>query len=210
MRHITYIIAIAILATLTACGSMLAPIKTPEVKQYTLNTPSSKTLTSRSTNKSILIPRPIANPGYETDKMIYSTTRHQLRSFAENRWTAPPADMLQSLIVQSLMNSRYFHAVAPTPSTGDTDFRLDTRLLRLKQEFTQGQPSRIKMAIFAELVNTETNKIIATKRFAATVIAPENNPYSGVIAANQATRQLLTQLTSFTARSIRCNCQPKT
>jgi len=56
------------------------------------------------------------------------------------------------------------------------------------------------MIVDAQIVNTKNSKVVATKRFKSSVKANQNNPYGGVVAANQATKEILNQLIDFCLR----------
>jgi len=183
---------------LTACGSLLKPLKTQPLQVYALSSVSHKRYGSKI-NRTLLVAKPTATPGYQTKNMIYVMRRYELRSFTRNRWAAPPADMLQPLLVQSLRHTGHFRAVVSVPHAGLTDFHLDVHLLMLEQQFS-GRSSRVKMVLLATITDDSTHKVIASKTFSAVVNAPGDNPYSGVVAANQATQQTMQAIARFCVR----------
>lgn len=150
--------------------------------------------------KSIVVSQPSAAAGYEDTSMQYMQQNYKIGTFAKNEWLAPPAEMLQPLLVQSLKNTGYFRAVTPAPFAGITNLRLDTQLVKLQQNFVT-KPSHIEFVIQATLVNAHKSTLIASQRFTAQVNAPADNPYGGVIAANIACQQLMEQIAAFTVRA---------
>src|SRR4029077_11573392 len=114
-------------------------------------------------------------------------------AFAKHQWIAPPALLLQPLIVQSLRDTGYFRAVIASPQVALTDWRLDTQLFTLRQDFFPSN-SQICLILQAQVVNARTNKVIAQRQFVAIVNAPQRTPEGGVTAANEATQQVLQQL----------------
>ena len=187
---------IIILSTLLSACGLTRPAKIPVQSKYTLSKPSTAVIARRS-HATLLINRPIASSGYERSDMIYVlNNRTQLKSFANNRWVAPPAQLLQPLLVQSFANSGLFRAVVASPFGGRTTYRIDTHLLKLQQQFS-GDNSQVMMTVQVTLVKNSSNTIIASRRFTTTAKAPQNNPYGGVIAANVATKRLLTQVVRY-------------
>lgn len=149
----------------------------------------------------IMVAEPTVQPGYDTDQIIYLECPYELKAFSRNRWVAPPNTMLTSLIAQSLRNTSYFKAVVTAPYAGQTQYRLETRLLKLQQEFFC-RPSRVRMTMQALLIDTNCHQAVCERVFEVVVIAPKNNPYGGVVAANSATACILEQITDFVIYSI--------
>ena len=144
----------------------------------------------------LFIQEPTAQPGYDTDQIVYQNCPYQLKFYSRNRWVAPPHEMLTSLISQSLRNTCFFQAVVTAPFVGDTHYHLESRLIKLQQEFFCC-PSKVRMIMHFVLVDTHRHEAIGEKVFEVLVLAPKNNPYSGVIAANKATSIILNQVVDF-------------
>lgn len=156
------------------------------------------------TCKTILVANTQAQPGYETDQIIYVKCPYELKAFSQNRWVAPPHEMLTSLIAQSLRNTGYFKAVPTSPFAGITNYRLESRLLKLQQEF-MCCPSHVRMMLHVLVIDNATNKALGERVFEAVILAPQNNPYSGVLAANLATKEILDQVADFVIATIECH-----
>ena len=184
------------LLLLTAC-SVFNPVN-PNVNTYTLESVSTKTFDVASAGEggTLLVLIPTAVPGYQSRQMIYVEQPYQLQAYTRNEWIAPPTQMLQPLIEESLRNTGYFHTVVGQPFTGASDVRLEVELLKLQQEFMY-EPSEVLLEIRAILVNSKTNQVVTSKILSAEVPTSANNPRAGVAAANQATRMILEQLAKF-------------
>lgn len=188
-----------LLSFLVSACSLLFPATPYNPTLYTLNT-SVPTQPKTKVNGSTLLVLPvIANQEIDNSRMAYVLQSDQIAYFAKNRWAAPPAEMLQPLIVQALSNTGYYAAVIPSPFTGSVDLRLYTQLQKLQQDFTT-QPSQIEMSLSAQIVASATGRVLGSKQFYVVVPAPGNNPESGAQAANIATATILQQLAQFSAR----------
>lgn len=195
-------IVILVLLSLMFTGC-LSPVKTLPVATYmisSLQLPSNPIRTA--SHASLLVSMPSSNPGYESSKMVYVEIPFNLRAFAENKWVAPPAQMLLPILAQSIRNRGYFRAVVTPPFVGLTHYRLSTDLITLQQEFFQ-PTSEVRLVIQATLVNQDTGKVVASQRFAVLEPAPANNPYSGVLATNRAVTEIAQKISHFVINSIK-------
>lgn len=189
---IRLIFACSFFSLLLACS----PVKVKQSNNYTLSSASKQKLSAKTSHQSILVTQPTAAAGFQTNQMIYMRQPYLLNSFTNNQWIAPPADMLLPVIRESLQNSGYFYAVVSMPFSGKTSLRLDTNITVLQQNFFT-LPSEIVMGLNATLVDNLREHVIASKRFKVVLAAPKNNPYGGVVAANQATQRIMHDLAAF-------------
>ncbi|KTD64412.1 ABC-type transport auxiliary lipoprotein family protein [Legionella spiritensis] len=187
------IILLALASTLLGGCS---PVKSVVTNQYKLSAYSAKKLANHQSSVSILVNAPEAVGGYQTEQMLYMEKPFEISSFAYNAWANPPADMLFPLIMQSLQRSGYFYAVASSPTSEKTDYRLDTQLIELQQNFLQ-KPSTIHFIAKIVLTHLDDNRVIASRIISLRIPCPRESPYGGVLAANQATLSFTNQLTEF-------------
>jgi cholesterol transport system auxiliary component len=195
-KYLALALLMLTLISLTGCA-----VNT-NVNKYTLNPTCIKFhCCAAATNTSILVANMVAQPGYDTSQMVYVDRPYQIKTFSRNSWIAPPQQLLTSLLAQNLRNSCYFRTVVTSPFAGITQFRLESRLLKLQQEFLCC-PSQVKLVLQVILIDNDANRAIADKTFIATCLAPNDNPYGGVIAANRATQQILNQVTNFVIANV--------
>ncbi|MCX7124829.1 MAG: ABC-type transport auxiliary lipoprotein family protein, partial [Gammaproteobacteria bacterium] len=169
--------------------------------QWPKNTVNAAASQHSVSHKTLLVTTPIASPGYVSSRMIYVMIPYQLRSFSNHAWIAPPADLLLPLIANRLRANHYFKAVVTTPFSGAANIELNTQLLTLQQEFLQPQ-SVVRLTMEATLLDTASGHVIASHVFTAVVSAPGNNPYSGVLATNQAAHNVVSQIAKFVVNSV--------
>jgi cholesterol transport system auxiliary component len=186
------------LTLLSACSA----IKNPVTHQYQLNAFSSEKIASAPTHTTLLITPTEAVNGYQTEQMHYSTQQYSLNNFVKNSWFSPPATMFYPLLIQSIQHSGYFHAISSGSYNSKTDYRLDTQLLKIQQNFIT-KPSVLELKIKVVLSHVDDNKIIASKIFSQYIQCPEDSPYGGVVAANQASEKLTHDITHFLIHHVR-------
>ena len=177
---------------LTACS----PIKNSVNNQYKLETFSAKKITATHTSLSILVSQPDAIPGYQTEQMLYIDKPFELSNFAHSAWISSPANMLYPLITQSLEHSHYFYAVASGPDADKTDYRLDTQIIELQQNFLT-KPSVVELVANVVLTHIADNRIVSSRIISERVPCPADTPYGGVIAANKAALAFTAKLSGF-------------
>jgi cholesterol transport system auxiliary component len=192
---------------LTAC-SLLGPQDVPEMNTYTLAIRKIHSQPANLKKETLLVSTPTASAGYDSNKMIFTNKPYELGHFARSQWAAPPAEMLKPLLIQKLRDTGRFHAVLSSTFSTNRDWLLRTHLIELQQDFTVN-PSRVKVAVQADLVNSTTHQVISSQTFSQTVAAPENTPYGGVVAANRAVERLLAQVVDFSVYSLMDRNQAK-
>lgn len=144
----------------------------------------------------LVVGLPRAAAGYDSPRMIYLRQPYELEYFSRSLWVDTPARMLQPLIAAAVERTGKFGAVVQMPVSARGDFRLETELVRLQQEFMQ-RPSRVHVTLRATLVDPATRRVIAWREFDGAAPAASDDPYGGVVAANQAVRELLDELAAF-------------
>ena len=196
-----HLLLIILMVFLSSCS--FSPIKVAPESNYTITQwPQQKSVAKKPISKqTILITTPIAAPGYETSNMIYVMVPYQLKSFANHRWVASPAQLLLPLLADHIRSRHYFKGVMTSPFAGETTYQLNTQLLTLQQEFLQPD-SHVRLVMQATLVNTQSGKVLASRVFQAIIPTKSNNPYGGVLATNQAANQVLNQIARFVVKNI--------
>lgn len=185
-------VAIALLAACTA----LQPPRAEVATLYLLEARPARTAAQPPRALVLAVETPHARAGYDTARMVYVRQPHKLEYYAKNRWVDTPARMLAPLLVQALAQSGAFNAVVQSSNRIGADLRLDTELVRLQQDFST-QPSRVQLSLRAQLIDTRSNRVLALRELEETEIAPSEDAYGGVMAANTALQRLLDQLVAF-------------
>lgn len=198
MNDIRLALLLSIYWLLTACS----PIQPDVSNQYRLESYSAKKMNTKATRLSLLVSQPDAMAGYQTEQMLYTDKPFELSHFAHNAWSSSPANMLYPLMVQSLQKTHVFFAVASGPDADKADYRLDTQLIELQQNFLT-KPSAIELTVNVVLTHIQDNRMVSSRIIKERINCPENTPYGGVIAANQAAYAFTDQLVHFVVTQVR-------
>jgi cholesterol transport system auxiliary component len=144
----------------------------------------------------LLISSPKAQAGFDTARMAYLLRPYEVSYYAFNQWADAPARMLQRILVENLDKTGLWSAVLQSPGAVPAQYRLDTDNLILEQQFFS-RPSRVRLALRAQIVDTKNQSILATRYFELFEIAPTDDPYGGVQAANHAVAKLLNEIVAW-------------
>lgn len=189
------IVILISLLLLSSC-SLLSPIKTEPNRTYFIESIPTNIPRHKTHAATILVLMPSTQPAFDTTRMAYTDKPYQIAYFGVNQWAETPSQMLQPLIVQTLMNTHYYKAVVMPPYSGNFDYLLRTQILQLQQDFTHNPP-QLRLTLRAQLSRGATNAIIGTKQFSINEPIDRKSPYGGVIAANRATAIMLQELARF-------------
>jgi cholesterol transport system auxiliary component len=152
--------------------------------------------------RTLIVDLPRAAPGFESSQIAYVRRPYEIEYFAHNQWVDTPSNMLAPKMVRAIEGTGAFHAVLGTPTSAVGQFRLETEIVRLQQDFST-TPSHVRLTLRAALIDTATRKVVASREFDARAGAPTDDPYGGVIAAQHAASQALAELALFCAASVR-------
>lgn len=192
MNKVNIIIIVCAQLILTACS----PIKVPASNQYKLEAFSTQKISHTNSGVSILVSQPEAMAGYQTEQMLYVQKPFEITAFVHNVWISSPANMIYPLIMQSLQRTGYFYAVASGPYVDKADYRLDTQLIALQQNFIC-KPSAVELIVKVVLTHIDDNRVVSSKIINERVNCPMETPYGGVLAANKATLAFTAAVAKF-------------
>lgn len=196
--------AILTVTLLGGCGGLL-PAAPPAPAQFAIDQraagPAAAATAREAARATIVVGTPRAAAGYDSSRMIYLRQPHQLEYFAYHQWVDPPAQMLGPLVADALEATAAFKAVLLGASGASGEWRLEIELLRLQQEFT-ASPSRVQVALRAQLIDSRSRRVAATRVIEASEPAASDDPYGGVVAANQAVARAVGELAGFVAETM--------
>ena len=194
------------LMALGAC-SLLQPGETPNPTYYSLDGIPGKPAVAAPASAPASAPTLIVSPphaaaGHDSQRIIYVRDAFKLEYFAHSEWIEPPARMLAPLLVAAIERTGAFRAVVLTPSNAAGDLRLDTEIIRLQQDF-HTRPSTVRFTLRATLIDQNTRRVEAWRKFDNSVPAGSDDPYGGVVAASRAVQITLESLAEFCAEVAR-------
>jgi cholesterol transport system auxiliary component len=148
----------------------------------------------------LLVSQPEAAAGYGTRRMAYLEQDYRLDQFADHEWVESPSAMLRPLLVTALRGNSAFGAVSEDAPGISADLRLDTLIEVLHQDF-RSRPSLARVELRVRIVDPNERRVLATRVFSDTEIAPSDDAYGGVVAVNRILTRLLPQIADFAAET---------
>lgn len=193
----------ALAAGAAACGcAALKPATAPtttttySLDAGTVAVPAVPRAQAAASAPALIVGVPRAAPGFDGRQIVYVRKPHAFEHFAYSEWADAPARMLAAPMVAALGRSAHFAAVVAAPTSVSADLRLDVEIVRLQHEFLEF-PSRVRLALRVQLVALSDRAVLASRDIESTALAPSEDAYGGVVAANAALRQVLEELVAF-------------
>ncbi len=184
---------LCIVLLLTAC---LSPAATTPKNNYVLNTAAQMSVVPKVKAEVLLVSMPRLDAIMNNSQMLYSDGQHQVGYFRVHRWAGKPNDMLYPLLLRSVQEYSAFRSVVGVPYSGASDLQLDTLNFSIVQDFTV-HPSVVRVKMDVRLSHLKPPALVQTRAIQAVVLSTADTPEAGVLAANQAVSQCLTQIVRF-------------
>ncbi len=181
---------ILILLWLNGCSS-----KEASLKIFTLNTPSDIKAVSNSKfrSKSIKVMYPESLKEKISEKMRYSYSHSEQGSYQNSQWSNNIGKLLQGTSIQALEQSRLFKAVLSYASTAHEDYRLESTIFAFSHQ-VRGEQSHALVSVQFSLLDTDTGKLVKSKRFSYKVPTRTTDSKGYVEATNEAVGRLTKDL----------------
>jgi cholesterol transport system auxiliary component len=180
---------------------LIGCVSAPSINTYVLTAGTAESPTLQASGGVLLVAEPRAEPGFDTALIAYTQSPFTLDYYTKSSWVDTPARMLMPLIINAMERSKIFTAVLSLPTPVEGNLRLETNLIRLQQEFLQ-KPSQVRLTLRAKLIDTATNQVLGTQLFEVTAVAPSEDAYGGVQAANVAVKRMLEEITDFVLKHV--------
>jgi ABC-type uncharacterized transport system auxiliary subunit len=130
--------ALAVLGGVTAlagCGSLLET-SIPAPQSYVLRLSPPAAVPPGPTAGSLLVQRPDAGPGLESERIVLVRSEHRFDFYAASRWAAPAPDIVSSVMIDALRAGGSFRAVFDDHSPYAPKYNLRCGLRRFEADYT--------------------------------------------------------------------------
>lgn len=163
MKNLLWMLVVVLLA---ACSILPKPVPPPALHDFG-PPPNAPAVTGGPIQVSV------SAPAWLDDTAIYYRLLYsdptQLRTYADNRWLAPPAELLQTRLRAAFAN-------------GNAHYRLQVQLLDFEQVFDTAQTARISLRVLVDLQDLSDGKTVAQQLF--TVSVPVSSDVQGAVSGN--------------------------
>jgi cholesterol transport system auxiliary component len=178
---------------LAGCGGLHSD--QPPVQVYTLDPVSAQAKPeAASATASLLVLRPQAAPGLDTEHIALRRSAQRLDYYAASRWPAPLPEFLQSLAIEALRASGKFRSVQPDRGAFAGDEVLQIEIRRFQAEYAGEGAPVVHVQLLATLGHRNDRSVMASVSADSSVPAAENRMQAVIAAFQSATATALTDL----------------
>lgn len=115
-----------------------------------------------STAVAVRVERPVAPPGFDTDRILLIREPRVLEHYAGSRWTGPLPDVLTVLLVDTLRSADAFAAVHDSGAALQSDYSLRVAIRRFEADSTGGGAPVARVVLDATVGRRADRGIVAT------------------------------------------------
>ncbi len=105
----------------------------------------------------------VASHLYREDRIVYGSGAEQMGTYEYQRWTEPPAEMIQEVLLRELRASGRYKEVTPQRSSGHTDYVLRGHLYDFKE--VSGSPVIARVTAEWELYDVKSGATVWTHHY---------------------------------------------
>ena len=181
-----YFSMVALLFLVSGCAMKEAP----PVKTFTLDAGKvPAAAASRYANKVLKVSYPQTLKQAITDRIAFSYSNSDRGYYQNSQWSNNLGKLIQGSIIEVLQQSGEFKAVLPYASTAGEDLRLESTVYDFSHHI-RGEDSYAVVSIGFSLIDTDTGKLLKTRRFSYREPTPTVDAEGYVTAANRALHRL--------------------
>ena len=191
--HRARALAAGALLALAGCGGFHSD--RPAAQVYALDPVYAESkLPADSSAASLLVLRPQAAPGLDTENIALRRSAQRLDYYAASRWPAPLPDFLQSLAVEALRASGKYRSVQAERAAFAADRVLQIEIRRFQAEYAGEGAPIVHVQLLATLGRRDDHAVLASVSAESSVPAAENRMQAVVAAFQTAAAAALADL----------------
>ena len=199
MRLIAIPFALSLTLATSGCTaiSALGEASRP-LEIYELRTPATAPAATRRRDIEVVVEEPMASGALATERIMIRPGPLQAQYLPGVRWADPAPVMLQTLILRSLTESGALSSVGRRPLGTAGDYAVLSELTDFHAETADGTGgATVRLRLIVRLVRERDARVIGTRTFSATQQAASTEADAVVAAFDQASSQLLSEVTNW-------------
>src|SRR6185437_88004 len=197
------IFPLALLAAVALAGcSDILPKPAPPPALYRLAAASDFPRGAAPASIQLQIEAPNAEAAIDTTRIALSRSSTTLDDVADAAWTDRLPLVLQAQLLASFPNAHRPVAIVGAASSARSDAILAFALRHFEAQYGGAGAPQWRIELNADLISTADRKVIATRLFTGSAIAAQNNMAAIVDSADQAWREVATQIVNWAADNL--------
>ena len=166
MKHLSWLPAVLAglggASLLAGCGGSLLQSHQVAPQVYELRPPAGAPLAPRVA-ATLVIARPAARPGLDTERIAVLRPDRRLDAFAGSRWSAPVPVLVQSLLIEGLRARGAFEAVITERGAFSGRYLLQAEVREFAAVYaSDGAAPLVRVELHAELGRVADGRLLAT------------------------------------------------
>ena len=187
---------------LNACGGVFES-KLAAPQAYVLRLPPATAPTAAANAGSVVVQRPEAGPGLDSDRIALLRSDQRFDFFAASRWAAPVPDLMESVMIDALRASGSFSAVFDDTAPFAPRYSLRCALRRFEADYTTGgRAPTVRVALDCTLGRRRDRELLASFVAQGSSVASEDRLNAVVTAFEAATLIAMKELGSATSDAL--------
>jgi cholesterol transport system auxiliary component len=189
---------------LGGCGGVFES-KLAAPQAYVLRLPAPQSPAAQATAGSVLVQRPDAGPGLNTDRIALVRSDRRFDVYAASRWAAPAPDLIESVIVDALRGTGNYAAVFDDAAPFAPRYFLRVTLRRFEADYAadgSGGAPTVHVVLDCTLGRNRDRQLLASFTAQGSARAEADRLTSVVAAFESATAGAVAELLRDTGAAI--------
>ena len=169
----------------------------PFVSEYRINAQvkSKASDAKKCSQKSIKVAQSFSTSALASSKMNYAKGAHKQFAYTQSEWADAPNRAINAQIVKLLRETKLYKSVQTSKSRSASEFIVEINIEDFMQYFNEDETeSYANVLVSLTLLETASNKVIATQTFASKMKSQTLDANGGVNALNSALEDVLAQM----------------
>lgn len=198
---------------LAACTGLLHSNAQPEQIYYLRAPPAASgapgatsvaAVAATATGASLRVATPLANPGFDSSRIMLVQADHRMNFYAGSRWPGTAPEVIGALTVETLRASGEWNWVQDSASAFPADYLLHITVRRFEADYSGGGGApEVQVVLDCTLGRREGREVIASFVAQGAATAAADRMSEVVAAFEQATRAALQSLAQQAGAAVR-------
>lgn len=187
------LLSLSAMAGFSGCGALTAVSKARDpLDTYTLS-PLSPAETRPGGTRHLVVEMPTSGGELSTDRVLIKISPLQAEYLPDARWSEPTPSMVQTLLVNSLLNRGGFRLVSRVGAGLMPDYTLMCEIQALQAELAGADlaSAQIHVALQLTLIREAGREIAGTRRFATTTSVTSDSTIALIAGLDAAMQSVL-------------------
>jgi cholesterol transport system auxiliary component len=186
---------------LAGCGGVFeSRLAAPQT--YVLRLPPPPTTATEATVGSVLVRRPEAGPGLDSNRIALLRSDRRFDFFAASLWAAPAPDVVESVVVDALRATGTFAAVFDDAAPFAPGYDLRITMRRFEADYTAGEAPTVHVVLDCTLGRHRDRALLASFTAQGSARAEADRVGAVVAAFETATNSAVGELTRVAIQTI--------